>query len=303
MKKKLPIRQSEYINFFIVPEDHRGVRKFRFKIRRVYVVLALLAAAVLFSAGSVVGFWHYRDLHTSFEQERRTNQEFTKERLTLLSELQDLQAIVGSAENFANNLASMVGIERPELRKGVGPIKGLKVDINDFTEPVTLGYLSREAERLEVQAKSIDYRLSELTKAQEDKLLYMASTPSIWPVKGWVTSEFGYRRSPIGRKRVRHRGIDIGSQWGTRIVAPAAGVVRFAGYKGALGRAVVIDHGYGIRSYFGHASRLLVRAGQVVKRGTQIAKVGSSGHSTGPHLHYEIHVDGVPVDPMQYVLQ
>lgn len=136
---------------------------------------------------------------------------------------------------------------------------------------------------------------------QGDLLLGMAATPLIWPAAGWVSSEYGYRRSPFGRFRDHHSGLDIASQRGTPIQASADGFVTFAGYQGGLGRAVIIDHGFGVASLYGHASRIFVRDGMWVRRGTVIGLVGSTGASTGPHLHYEIQVDGVPLDPMEYL--
>jgi murein DD-endopeptidase MepM/ murein hydrolase activator NlpD len=131
----------------------------------------------------------------------------------------------------------------------------------------------------------------------------LRATPSILPAKGLLTGEFSHARMhPILRELRPHVGIDLSAPTGTPIVAPAAGVVRKATRDGAYGNVVEIDHGNGIMTRYAHAQRLLVRAGQRVERGTQIATVGSTGLSVGPHLHYEIHVNGTPVDPLTYVL-
>jgi murein DD-endopeptidase MepM/ murein hydrolase activator NlpD len=118
-----------------------------------------------------------------------------------------------------------------------------------------------------------------------------------------VTSDFGYRRSPFTLASDFHKGIDIAAAWGTPVAAPADGVVKFAGYKGGYGKMVVIDHGFGVVTKYGHTSEIFVREGDKIKRGSKIALVGNTGHSTGPHLHYEIQSDGLPVDPMQYILK
>lgn len=131
----------------------------------------------------------------------------------------------------------------------------------------------------------------------------LVSAPVLWPVRGRLTSGFGSRPSPFGGGPDFHAGVDIAARRGTRIVAPGAGTVVFAGVRGALGRAVVLDHGAGIRTVFGHASRLLVRPGQRVRRGQPIALVGSSGRSTGPHLHYAVLVRGEPIDPRRFLLR
>lgn len=131
----------------------------------------------------------------------------------------------------------------------------------------------------------------------------LAAVPSIMPTQGWLTSEFSRSRyHPILHLSRPHEGIDVVAPMGAPIEAPGAGVVVEAGTKAGYGLTVVIDHGYGIETRFAHASKILVRPGQRVARGTRIALVGSTGLATGPHLHYEVHVNGRPVDPLKYVL-
>lgn len=303
MISKLPIRKAEHYNLFLVPEDHRKTYRFRISMGRIRLLLLVAFFSVAFSFGSFIAFLHYRSLYKGVEAEHQANLEFARERGEILSKLTRLETVVDSAEGYANKISGLIGTERPNLRKGVGSLQAVAQSLDTGAHSITWQDLVADVEEVENRARSVDLRIQELVAIQEDKLLFLASKPSIWPVKGWVTSEFGYRRSPFTNRHDFHTGIDIAAQWGTTVVSPATGVVRYAGYKGGLGRAVVVDHGYGIRSYYGHAAALLVKPGDVVKRGTKLAKVGSSGHSTGPHLHYEIHVDGVPVDPMQYVLQ
>jgi murein DD-endopeptidase MepM/ murein hydrolase activator NlpD len=131
----------------------------------------------------------------------------------------------------------------------------------------------------------------------------LAATPSIMPTQGWLTSAFSsMREHPILHIARPHEGIDVTAPMGSPIEAPAAGVVTDAGWESGYGNTVTIDHGYGIVTKFAHASKLLVKAGQRVQRGQRIALVGNTGLATGPHLHYEVHVNGRPVDPLKYVL-
>jgi murein DD-endopeptidase MepM/ murein hydrolase activator NlpD len=146
-------------------------------------------------------------------------------------------------------------------------------------------------------------KFSSLINGLDDKLEILARTPSIHPCRGRVTSGFGYRKSPFKRKKLSfHKGYDIAAKSGTPIKATADGVVIFAGYKGPLGRLITIDHGNRITTSYGHARKLLKKKGDVVKRGDIIAKVGTSGRTTGSHVHYEIHVNGIPVNPEKYFL-
>lgn len=162
--------------------------------------------------------------------------------------------------------------------------------------------LHARAARLQVQADERARSLARLVDELAGKSRRLASTPSIWPTRGWVTSGYGWRTSPFTGLRQFHAGLDISTPPGTPIVAPARGRVVSAGKDGALGLTLVIDHGYGIRTTYGHASKLLVKKGQEVERGQKIAAVGNTGRSTGPHLHYVVQVDGRRVNPADYVL-
>ena len=153
------------------------------------------------------------------------------------------------------------------------------------------------------RAQQQEKSLQDLLEAIRGKAEQLASTPSIWPAQGWLTSRFGYRISPFTGLRELHAGIDISAEPGTDVVAPARGRVVFAGIQGAFGNTVILDHGYGIRTIFGHARELHVHPGQMVERGQSIASVGSTGRSTGPHLHYGVERDGRLTNPIDYVVE
>ena len=142
----------------------------------------------------------------------------------------------------------------------------------------------------------------ELWDLLADRASLLKSTPSSKPVNGWYTSRFGYRISPYTDKPIMHEGLDIAAAPGTPVYAPADGTVIYAGYHAAYGKLVTIDHGYSVETLYGHNSQIQVVLGQKVRRGDFISSVGSTGRSTGPHLHYEVRVNGVPVDPMNYIL-
>ena len=130
----------------------------------------------------------------------------------------------------------------------------------------------------------------------------LSCTPSIWPTKGWISSRFGYRISPFTNEREFHRGLDVSNRMNTQIIAPGDGVISLIGEDYGYGKILHVDHGYGMKTIYAHLSSILVKKGQYVKRGQKIALVGNSGRSTGPHLHYEVHLNGVPVNPLRYIL-
>jgi len=160
----------------------------------------------------------------------------------------------------------------------------------------SIDWLSKEAT---IQEQS----LQELSVAAEKKSSRWAATPSIWPVKGWVTSGFGPRVSPFTEKPAWHDGLDIGAAANAPIQAPAQGRVTLVGFDPKLGILVKLDHGFGIETVYGHLAKSLVKEGQRVKRGEAIALVGSTGLATGPHLHYMVKVNGQALDPVKYILE
>ena len=157
--------------------------------------------------------------------------------------------------------------------------------------------------RLAIRATTRSMSFEDLVEGLEGKRHRLASTPSIWPTEGWVTSGYGYRISPFTGRRTFHAGLDIASDFGTAILAPARGRVVFSGRKGPLGKTLVIDHGFGLRTSYGHAAEILVGKGQEIERGQRVASVGSTGRSTGPHVHYSVEVKGRSVNPRNYIFE
>jgi hypothetical protein len=153
--------------------------------------------------------------------------------------------------------------------------------------------------RANVLVRSINEAYDSLSRHQSQ----MAAMPSIMPTKGWLTSAFAAERvHPILHMARPHEGIDVAAQAGAQIEAPAAGVVTQVTWEDGYGNILTIDHGYGIVTRYAHCSKILVGRGARVKRGQVIALVGSTGLSTGPHVHYEVWVNGKPVNPIHYVL-
>jgi len=170
----------------------------------------------------------------------------------------------------------------------------------DADEPL-IAALQRSAQQLGALASTQERSLADVVGQLESKRAHLAATPAIWPTKGWLTSGFGMRISPFTNQKQFHAGIDIAGERGTDVVAPAQGKVVFAGTRGPLGKSLIIDHGYGIRTQYGHGDALYVKAGDIVQRGQRIASLGNTGRSTGPHLHYVVEVKGKDVNPLDYI--
>jgi murein DD-endopeptidase MepM/ murein hydrolase activator NlpD len=197
--------------------------------------------------------------------------------------------------------------EEPEAEPAAPPAPDPADDLaarpDGSLDPVALGRVQARARQLQGVVPTRKLSLLDLLEGLEGKSQRLASTPSIWPTDGYVTSGYGNRISPFTGREQFHAGLDIAADFGTTVVAPARGRIVFSGTNGPFGRMVEIDHGYGLRTHYAHLAEALVKPGQTVERGAPIAHVGSTGRSTGPHLHYGVEVNGRTVNPTDYIFE
>ena len=156
---------------------------------------------------------------------------------------------------------------------------------------------------LREQSELAEENFADLSEHLQDRADRLLATPSLLPARGWISSEFGYRVNPFSGAKTFHAGLDVANHVGTPVYAPADGLVTHTQSMGGFGLTVRIEHGYGIVTKYGHNSRVFVHAGQRIKRGDKIAEIGSSGRSTGPHVHYQVELKGRPVNPRLFVLE
>jgi murein DD-endopeptidase MepM/ murein hydrolase activator NlpD len=221
-----------------------------------------------------------------------------------LVSLADTLSTISQRDARIRVLANLDPIDPQVQAAGIGGPGTSELSLNGLT-----GLARRSAEvRVDLSAliRRANLLASSFKEAADSLALHsarLAATPSIMPTQGWLTSAFSSMRShPILHMARPHEGIDVTAPMGSPIEAPASGVVSDAGWENGYGNIVTINHGFGIVTKFAHASKLLVKTGQRVSRGQKIALVGNSGLATGPHLHYEVHVNGRPVNPLKYVL-
>ncbi len=223
--------------------------------------------------------------------------------------IKQVESQLGRLEKFDRKLRVITALERQDqtAKFGTGG-PNIDSDISFATKSKKysqslLASLNKDIVRIKNQAEAQESSFFELDEFFKEQSSLLSHTPSIWPVKGWVTSTFGYRRSPFSGLREMHEGIDVATHMKAPIIAPANGIVTRVGYHRGYGNLVEIDHGYGVVTRFGHNSKNVVKLGQKVKRGNVIALVGSTGRSTGPHMHYEVLLNGVPVNPNSYIFE
>jgi len=214
---------------------------------------------------------------------------------------QKLSAYAAAVDSFRQFLAFTEQMDN-RLRSAVNlnllPADVRKLGVGGYQPPSPAPEIDELLRRAKFTQRSI-MEIERTANEQKDRLNYL---PSIWPVQGWVTSGFGYRQDPFSGRREFHQGMDIVAPRGSPIVATANGKVVYAGWKAGFGRTVEIDHGWGIRTFYGHCQTIKVSEGKLVKRGEVIATVGATGQATGNHLHYGVLVNGNWVNPANYII-
>ena len=212
-----------------------------------------------------------------------------------------LQAHINRIDALGNMLVNMAGLDSEEFSFGSVPGLGGAHATVDNEEQVDME-IDAVLARLNAEIENREYQLRVLNDLLIDEKLEQETRPQGRPViHGWISSYFGKRTSPFTGKTETHRGVDFAGKSGNDVVSVAGGVVTKAGEKGAYGYLVEIDHGNGYVTRYGHNQMVLVGVGEAIKRGQVIAKLGSTGRSTGPHVHFEVLKDGVRIDPMKFV--
>jgi murein DD-endopeptidase MepM/ murein hydrolase activator NlpD len=327
-------------SLIVVSDETKPIRRIDLPKRRIKHAAIAAGVGAFVALGLMIDYVRVRIDHTELGRLRelaRAQQERISGFESAVGELDRKLALVAEFERKVRVIANLPGsvatggadvteAAPPEVGTELGtgegaPVDGQGGDDELGTAPVDaqaaphaaargkaatpqgdrVGFLRREAERLGLVADARALSLSELVDQLEDKHQRLASSPAIWPARGWLTSRFGPRISPFTGERQFHAGLDIAGAEGTQIVAPADGRVAFVGEKGPLGNTVMIDHGFGIRTQYGHNQKVLVKPGETVHRGEVIALLGNSGRSTGPHLHYVVEVNGKAVNPIDYI--
>lgn len=296
----------------LIPHDEERVKSVQLSTASVRVILSVLLVGVLLAGTFSVGFFVKQGHHLRAQRLERENLLLAAEVDEMRSEMRNLSASIEELslkDEKYRTIAGLPAIDGDVRRVGIGgpgteslesaAVYRLNPEVGEkiFAASYDVETLTRRAELLRSSMEEAIQTLQENTERLE-------STPSIAPSDGHLSGLFSRnRRHPVLRISRPHRGIDIAAPVGEPILAPARGRVAFVGVRpGGYGQVVEIDHGYGYVTRFAHCSRLLVRKGQTVERGEVIAEVGATGLVSGPHLHYEVEVDGRQVDPLNFII-
>jgi murein DD-endopeptidase MepM/ murein hydrolase activator NlpD len=223
---------------------------------------------------------------------REENQEIRSTNDSFETRVSKLQERLADSEERTRRLAIVAGVESLDGARRTGMGGELKAAAG----------IGRAIGQLEGRAEEVSGALDTLETRVAENFQLLSSTPSTWPVGGLLSSGYGWRRDPLTGQRALHDGVDIAALPGKPVQATASGVVAKVLQYGGLGRAVYVSHGYGVTTVYGHMSRVLVKPGQRIDRGSTVGLVGNTGRSTGYHLHYEVQLEGRAVNPLPYML-
>jgi murein DD-endopeptidase MepM/ murein hydrolase activator NlpD len=316
---------NKYYTLMVIPEKSQQVRKvvipsyvFKGGIL-VMAFLGVLAAIMVLDYANVVNqISENKQLKSENRQLKQSVQVFKNKMVTLENMLDRVHTFTTKLRIITNIEEYPAPTQGPVAEPATAPAappahtapaaptpvhtETSSATTDDLNDTDTNLSVEREFDELNRLANQQEQESQFILERLGEKRSILATTPTIIPTLGYITSDYGVRVSPLDGRRKMHEGIDIANRYGADVIAPADGLVTFAGIKPGYGKVVIIDHGNGLETAFAHNSRFYVKDGIHVHRGQRIAAVGDSGHSTGPHCHYEVRASGLPVDPCWYIL-
>jgi murein DD-endopeptidase MepM/ murein hydrolase activator NlpD len=289
------LRKRFYI-FFVARDEAGQLRKISIPVQYLYILLAGAAIGALSLTGIASSYTrmlrkvaHYNQLRT---EEIQLKDRYS--RLEQVAKERDIQ--VASLGSLASEVSALYGLKSDPVL-----VTASTEQIQEAQVHSSLDQLYALKHTAMTGAASVGISLGLTKNSTTADWMRANSAPNLWPVEGQITGSFGERIDPFNGEGAFHSGVDISAAVGSSVIAPADGVVTFADFQGGYGRAVVVDHGHGITTRYGHLSSFAVAAGQYLHRGDTIGYVGLSGRSTGPHLHYEVRINETPVNPHKYL--
>lgn len=290
------------MTFMLVPHDGGKPVQIKTNLFVIHSTILLLGGLLTWAALVVA-----RDVN--YQVAQASEKHFREDMGDILKELENNRALLARMSAVDSQFRKLLKLG--DRKKVVtvfdgmgGPTEGDSAHFSQLLQEKNDHLLEKVEANLKTsnqQASQQEASFKEISVFLDKQRSILAATPCIWPIKGWITSGFGKRASPLTGEPGRHIGVDIANEINTPIRATADGIVTYSGWEAGYGRLVAIEHGYGYTTRYGHCARIDVKVGDEVKRGQVIGYVGSTGRSTGSHVHYEVRIHGVPVDPEKYL--
>jgi murein DD-endopeptidase MepM/ murein hydrolase activator NlpD len=312
-------KKSSYFTLMIMPETSGGeVRRLRVPRRLVQGVVGAVLALTFLTGGAMyqaAELWGQADANAGLVAENRA----LKRSLESLDDrLQQMDRTVDRLDQLDKKLRALTMVSDPARNLAIGPVGApdvgeggpadesaaeLRRDLFAGRADTVMALVERRAALTQLEAEEQLKDVESLSVHLEGQRTVLASTPSRRPAQGYVTSTFGMRVDPFVGLPQLHAGIDYSANIGAPVFATADATVVHAGLKGSYGKTVELDHGQGLVTKYAHLSRIDVQLGEKITRGQMLGAVGNTGRSTGPHLHYEVRLNGIALDPQRFLLE
>lgn len=312
--KHIENKQGSNFTFMIIPNSSERIIQFtlaQWLSKGLALALGLVVlASALFSSGYFLARHRLLEARKEISRLEEENKSKSLQIADLKNYAVKVDEKLADLDKIQDQVLDMVGLDKNiENRKSIAgggslhnyPLSSFAISRGDLAGSFSsqgyeeeIGFLTELIDREKENMKKL---ISDVEKQLE----YIEALPNLLPNEGRISSPFGYRISPTGRRREFHNGIDIANKSGSPIRAAGSGVVTFSGYNGGYGRVVIISHGYGYTSIYAHNKQNLVTVGDKVEKGQLIGEIGSTGRSTGPHVHFEVRLDNEPIDPLSLV--
>ncbi len=310
--KLLYSRCKRGFTFMVVPNTSGQIRSIAIPFYAIVLILVVISFNLYIFIGYTTQIWKLdsikrqisaknRQIHLLKREQGHVKPTLDKARKTL----EELNQLKKEREQL---LTTWRNIQQKSGRSGVPVSRGVfvrsyrfNIQTTDSAGETTLQKLDASIHDLDLYIKEESQEQARLLKSLQDYESKLDHTPTLWPVQSMVTSLFGRRFHPKLHYYRAHTGVDLKAQYGSKVKVAAAGIVSYSGWRSGYGYTVVVNHGYGYETLYAHNSKLLIQAGARVKKGQIISLSGNSGTSTGPHLHYEVHINNEPVNPIMFL--
>ncbi len=313
--KKLKDFCKGKFTFVVIPHNGKSTKQFAIPKTLIYLTLTFFTTISIFLMCSTLYLFYENgllsgDLEVKMDKIDRLNDIVDRQHVEIKDLKSTSEFVIGKLaqlHELESKIRNMVGLSSDEEKKENSTVsRSLDLLSMDFDAIKDHDYYQltslTETESVDAITNLIESQkenYDHLIKDVEKQLKYLESRPDKWPIIGRISSYFGYRKDPFTRRRSFHNGIDIANRFGLKVTAAGSGIVTYSGWNGNYGRVIIISHGYGYKSVYAHNNKNLVKVGDKVKKGQAIAHLGSTGRSTGPHLHFEIRYNGQHINPLK----
>ena len=299
---------AKHMTIVFVPGGNLKVRQIGIPRTVMFFFILFFISAVLLFAWGAKDYWTIKKQMPLMSELQKENTLQEEQLIVLTEKIDQISTKLVDLKNFDQKLKTMVNLETNEENNqffGIGGSDTTLMDPDYTLEDAhqkLVRLMHRSLDDLDREISVATAEKAELVEYFEHQKSLLSHTPSLWPTKGWISSRFGYRISPFTNEKEFHKGLDISTSKLSPVIAPADGVISSVRWDSGYGKIISINHEYGVITRYAHLEKVLVKKGEYVKRGQKIALVGDTGRTTGPHLHYEVHFNGAPVNPLRYIL-